>query len=260
MDGVSAQTAAKFAVALFKEAKDQGLLNRLLTRLKRKPRILLLGCTGTGKTNFLSSLTATAAPAIRREDRTQWTEAKNLLLDDKAYRFIDTPGDVERDEDRNQAIREAVAAKGGIAGVINLVCYGYHEYDLSRDDVFESDAKLKPDYLELHRKEEINQLAEWTELLGDKTTVGWLITVVNKADLWWDHRDAVLKHYSSGEYYHALHSAKTLNPRVMPYSSVFHKFYSTVPMSGTFDQDDRAMYRSNLLAALVKALLKKQGD
>jgi hypothetical protein len=152
-----------------------------------------------------------------------------------------------------------MSAKGGIAGIINVVCYGYHEYHVSRGKVLAADSTVKPDYLELHRQEEIKQLSEWTEILGDRLTAGWLITVVNKADLWWPERERVIAHYERGDYWTALRSAQVLKPRVLPYCSVFQRFYGEAAMSGMFDQKDRDKCRERLLRALVNAMLKKQG-
>ena len=249
----------KVLAALLKAAKDQGLLAGLITALKAKPRILLLGCSGTGKTNFLQSLVTLLPEPIAREDRTLYTQAKNVMMKRQAYRFIDTTGDVARDSDRKQAIREAMSAKGGIAGIINVVCYGYHEYQVTRNKVLAADSTVKPEYLELHRQEEIKQLSEWTEIPGDRLTAGWLITVVNKADLWWPEREKVIAHYANGDYWRSLGSAQVLKPRVLPYCSVFQRFYGEAAMSGIFDQKDRDKCRERLINALVKALLTKQG-
>ena len=113
MDPVTSKGTIEIIATLLKEAEKQGVLDRLLTVFRTKPRILLLGCTGTGKTNLLESLSNPHPAAIRREDRTLYTEAKNLIVNNKAYRFIDTTGDVLRSDDRKQAMREAMAAKGG---------------------------------------------------------------------------------------------------------------------------------------------------
>lgn len=257
---VATSFGIKVAVAALKEAKDQGAFRRLIDFFKKKPRIIILGCTGTGKTNFLESLTKPVVSAIPREDRTLYTEAKNLLVKDKTYRFIDTVGDVQRDADRSLAIREAMAAKGGIAGIVNVVAYGYHEYDLSKKDVFDAHGTVKPSFLELHRQEELKQLAEWVELLGDPLTAHWLITVVNKADLWWDQRGQILEYYNKGDYNKALGGARKLKPRALAYSSAFHRFYGDAPMCGTFDENDHRQTRKRLFDALVKALLTNQGS
>jgi hypothetical protein len=258
-DPGSIKAGIELASLLLKEADKQGLFSKLKTIFKRKPRVLVLGCTGAGKTNFLEALVAQQPGAIRKEDRTRYTEAKDLLIQaGSPYRFIDTPGDTERKDDRIQAIREAMSAKGGISGVINVVSYGYHEYDLPVAQAV-TGGVARPDFLDLHRKEEINQLSEWTDLLGDKQTVQWCVTVVTKADLWWDQKAAVLDHYRKGDYYKGLGSAKSLGPRVVPFSSVFHRFYGEARMSGVFDKTDQDTTRADLIKTLVAALLTQQG-
>lgn len=251
-------TGIEIASLLLKEAKSQGLLTKLKTLLKRKPRVLVLGCTGAGKTNFLNALVQPQPGPIPKESRTRYTEAKDLLVSTNAYRFVDTPGDTERKDDRIQAIREAMSAKGGISGVINVVSYGYHEYDLPAAQAVAA-GEARPDFLEKHRQEEIEQLAEWTHLLGNKQTVQWCVTVVTKADLWWDRKPAVMEHYRKGEYFKALRGAKSLGPRVVPFCSVFHRFYGEAKMSGVFDERDQKQTRDDLIQTLVTAMLKKQG-
>jgi hypothetical protein len=114
--------------------------------------------------------------------------------------------------------------------------------------------------LSLHRREEIQQLNEWNQLLGDPLTSHWLITVVTKADLWWDRQQEVIEYYNKGAYFDALGEAKELRQRVLPYSSVFHKFYGEAPMAGSFDQDAHNMARERLIGGLIKALLTNQGE
>ncbi len=254
------EVAVEIVVTLLKEADKQGLLDRVRNALKKKPRILLLGCSGVGKTNMLQSLSNPYPAAIRREDRTMYTEARKLVVKGKYYHFIDTPGDTYFGRDaRKQTMREAMAAKGGIAGLLNVVCFGYHEYHIRRARVFTGDSTVSPDYLVRHREAEINQLHEWTQVLGDVLTSHWLITVVTKADLWWNRRSEVIDYYQKGAYFDALGDAKSLHQRVLPYSSVFRKFYGQGPMCGTFDQESRNIARERLLDSLIKALLKNQG-
>lgn len=88
---------------------------------------------------------------------------------------------------------------GTIAGIVNVVSYGYHESRVDRN-VATIGGKASHEYLEKKRAEEIETLSEWMELLADNSVVGWLITVVTKADLWWDQRDKVLEYYSEGPY------------------------------------------------------------
>ena len=92
-------------------------------------------------------------------------------------------------------------------------------------------------------------------------TSNWLVTVVTKADLWWDRSEQVLESYGKGPYFVALGDARDLRPRVLPYSSVFHQFYGEGTMAGTFDAENHRIARQKLIDALmkVKALLSNQG-
>lgn len=82
-DPATIQGSVKLITLLLKEAEKQGLIDRLKLIFKAKPRILLLGCTGAGKSNFLKSLTVESPEAIPREARTQFTTARNIVLKSK---------------------------------------------------------------------------------------------------------------------------------------------------------------------------------
>src|SRR5882672_3494873 len=157
---------------------------------------------------------------------------------------------------RTDAIREAMAAKGGIEGVINVVSYGYHEYQVTRDKAVDPHGKADPDFLVQHRRIEIDQLDEWTPLIGSPITTRWLITLVTKADLWWEERDLFREYYINGPYFTALRGAQALKPKVVMYSSVFSKFYGEAPHSGYFDEKDRLELKLQFVQALLAALLQ----
>jgi len=53
--------------------------------------------------------------------------------------------------------------------------------------------------LKLNRKAEIERLAEWLPLIHPND-IGWIINLVNKADLWWDKLEDVQKYYHHEEY------------------------------------------------------------
>jgi hypothetical protein len=153
-----------------------------------------------------------------------------------------------------QAIREAISKRA--SGVINVVAYGYHELRVGMEGAVDAQGKVRADYLEAHRHEELEALKEWVGLLGDPLTVRFLITVVTKADLWWDREKEVIQYYSQGPYYDALGPAKTLSPVVLDYCSVFHRFYDKAPLAGTYDDGDRARAQGHFAQALLQAIAK----
>jgi energy-coupling factor transporter ATP-binding protein EcfA2 len=249
--GISAAVAA---IELVELAHKQGWFGKLLTALKTKHRVLVLGSTGSGKTLFLDSLSESIPKAIDLLSRTEFIEDRSLQIEKRPFIFIDTPGQVGHESLRKREILKAM--KTGVAGVINVVSYGYHEsrvYDASETL---SKGKADGSFLQRQRDEEIRQLSEWTELLGGHETTGWLITVVTKADLWWDRRKEVMSHYEVGPYFQALGSAQRLTPVVLEYCSVFQKFYEKSPMSGNFQDGDRVRARAHLLRGVLAAVAR----
>ncbi len=250
--GVSAAVAA---IELVQLAHKQGWFDRLITALRKKHRVLVLGPTGTGKTLFLKSLTEAVPEAIDLMSRTEFVDAKHIRISKQPFVFIDTPGQTLHRSRRIQAIREEM--KNDIAGVINVVSYGYHESRAVNRKGAIANGRVDKSFLERQRQQEMRQLHEWTPLLGAKETTGWLITVVAKADLWWGQRNQVRKHYESGAYYEALGPAKELNPVVLEYCSVFQKFYGEVRMSGEFQDRDRDRARADILREILAAIGRK---
>jgi energy-coupling factor transporter ATP-binding protein EcfA2 len=243
---------AKATLAMLQLAHKQGWLDKALYAFRKKHKVLVLGSTGVGKTNLLQSLTTLTPEVIHYMNRTEFAQKHQIRIAKEPFQFHDTPGEIGKASRRTRVIREALAAP--IAGVINVVSYGYHEQRNVDASIFDDNGLPTQAYLERQRNMEINALAEWTELLGDEMHIGWAMTVVTKADLWWHKKDEVLAHYATGPYSAALGSLKRFAPSVLEYSSVFHKFYDRSPMSGEFDDRDRQRARSNLLRTLLESV------
>ena len=251
---VTGTKGASAAISLAKQAEKLGLLEKLKNVFKKKHKILVLGATGVGKTQLIKSLVSEIPQAISNMNRTESNDEYYFKISENIFVFVDTPGQEYHKSKRKEETLEAM--KQGIEGIINVAAFGYHESRIGKDKVFDENGKIREEFLKERQKVEINLLSEWTELLGDKGTSRWLITLVNKADLWWDNKDAVLSYYESGQYFEALGSAKTLSPSVLHYCAVFHKFYGESPISGYFDDKDRVEAKENLLAQLISAIGK----
>jgi len=159
-----ALTIGAGAVKVIELAAQQGWIDRLRYAFSKKQRVLVLGSTGTGKTNFLQSLTESVPEAIDQMNRTQVAEQHRIKVDKTPFVFVDTPGDDDEGHraQRNDQIRAAISE--GLSGAINVVSYGLHEYRTNEADVFDATGAPKAAFLESHRKVEIDMLAQWRDL------------------------------------------------------------------------------------------------
>ena len=243
---------AKGVLDLVVQAYEEGWTDKLVNLFRKRHRILVLGATGAGKTQLLKSLTKMIPEAISYLNRSQFIERYKITISKARFTFTDTPGDIVRDTERKKAYREAI--KKGLSGIINVVSYGYHEYRVDKDAVFAPSGKIRSAYLARHRQAEVEALAEWAELLADSTVTPALITVVSKADLWWDRLAHVLRHYQTGDYRRALGRVRTLNHLVIPYCSISKRFLGEGRPSANFDDNDRVNLRAALLQQLLSAV------
>ena len=83
---------AGIAIKLFELAKRQGWLDRLASSFKKKHRILVLGCTGVGKSQFVESLTEAMPAAIDRLNRTEFAQKHSIKIGKTPFEFIDHRG------------------------------------------------------------------------------------------------------------------------------------------------------------------------
>lgn len=232
-------------------SKRLNLYSRAIDFLKKKPTVLVLGSTGVGKTNLLRSLSSPPGlvDPISRFTRTETPAGETVRIDGHPFRVIDTPGQMNHESARLKVIREAMANPP--VRVINVVCYGYHEYQGQADQAVKRGVPSEK-FLREHRRREIEAAQNWIPLLGDTGVTEWVATVVTKADLWWPEHDSVREHYANGEYADAIMS---VDPRirhaVLSYCSVFHKFFDEVRLPGEFDDARRIETNVHFLNQLV---------
>lgn len=241
----------EIAKDLYEFAKKEGVFEKIRNNYKGRKNVLVLGSTGAGKTNFLKSLQNLNASPIDYMDRTPSAYAINLVIGEIAFSFVDTPGQKLHSDKRNKAIRELIQ-KGKIETLINVVSYGYHEYRITEDIPVSDSNEIDEDYLIKHRGIEIKALKEVEAILADNETVKNFVTLVSKADLWWNRKPEVFEHYESGEYFQGIGEFNKLSHNVIEFSSVLHKFYKKGNMSGSFDELDRLRTRMSFFRTLVE--------
>ena len=175
----------------------------------------------------------------------------NYRIEKTPFVLVDTPGQVLDEAKRKKAITDAIRDK--VEGIINVVCYGYHEAEEagSADAVPKSSRKIaKEPYLKRRQKVELDLLAEWVPAIDEKTA-NWILTIVTKADLWWPDTDSeVRKAYQEGEYADEFADFSDKH-YVLPYCSVIEPFYGT-RTSGLFGDHHRSVLRENLLQTILR--------
>jgi hypothetical protein len=184
--------------------------------------------------------------STRANRRIEDKEGKTFL-----FNVLDTPGQFR--ERQKEAIRESL--KLPRVGIINVLAYGFHEGAAPKSAAVTA-KNPRPDFLEANRQAEIRELAVWTEVLCGRGGPGaWLLTLVTKADLWWDTPDShtpVLDHYRTGQYEQALGPARDLPHEVRPYSAANKLFYDTVKMSGYYSDTRRLADRDAVISFLLE--------
>lgn len=220
--------------------------------LRARRKILVLGASGAGKTQFVHSLIDPMSATIPSlTQRTVSVDRRKVTLDDYRFLLLDTPGQVLDKPKRRHAINEALHR--GVEGVINIVCFGYHEAaEAGRAGAIPASGRniARADYLERRRQVEIELLSEWVPLVDVKLTK-WVLTVVTKADLWWPTRKRVSAYYESGDYSERLSVTPEVAVSVLPHCSVIEPFYGH-KTSGRFGDHDRAGLQGHLRETLIR--------
>jgi energy-coupling factor transporter ATP-binding protein EcfA2 len=246
--------ASQIPGAVHKLLEKAGVYERVLHWLLRRSatEVLVVGPSGAGKSSFLSSLKGDVS-IIRRDLRTDKVRKVAGKLKASHFQFWDTPGEVEHEPKREVAYKELGRLK--TIGIINVVSYGFHEGTAERAKAIDNGGAADA-YLESRRAVEIAQLREWVDrFVGSGGSAKWLMTVVTKADLWWQDGDdqPVIDYYRNGDYRVALGQRISTTPHiVLPHSSHAQKFYQTVPVSGHYTEEHRQRDRAQLIAHLLE--------
>lgn len=241
-------SAVKTGNTIIDEKKRSELTRKFLLLTRKNRKIVIFGISGAGKSQFINSLKRNLAIA----DRTVTTDKIKHEIEDFPIVFIDTPGHSGRSYERKQELANII--KNGVEGIINVTSYGYEENpDVELTDIFSPKDEVKESFLRLNRKSEIDRLSEWLPQIHPNQ-IGWIINLVNKADLWWGNITEVNDHYEKGEYFSAFKSIDQYTHVVtMPYCSIIKPYYDKTT-SGKFGEIQKLQMYNNLMHQLVNLL------
>lgn len=202
----AAITAAELAS---KAAEKSGLVAKNFARimywLKNGKTVLpVFGAGGVGKSTIGTLILDESHRVHGKYDESLRVEELDL---DKTIpaRILVAPGQSGRVDYHWPALFAAIL-KGEAVGIINVVAYGYHSLGIQH---MAEHSEFRPGdttesfvarYADKRREEEIILLDRLLSALQTNKNRLWMITVVNKQDLWFHDRAAVKAHYENGRY------------------------------------------------------------
>lgn len=222
-----------------------------INKLRPAKKILLVGESGSGKTQFLNVLQE-KAEVVEKSTMTVSTVVITLP-NGRRLEITDTPGQQTLQDQRIKAENDICKKK--YDGIINIVCYGYQaSSDTKIEDVFQTGTStVKQAYLEDNRKKEIKQVGEWITRIDSDSSVNWVLTIVNKADIWYSTYNAVMGYYNS-TYRDELNKISNFKKiPVVPYCCVIAPFCDK-PMTLAMGEKEKNTMHKDLLMILSELL------
>ena len=184
--------------------KDKPTTNSVTT--EQEAGILIIGPGGVGKTTLARLLSGEYGNHLFDG---YWQNAESIsqehysLSDDKSIEVVIPPGQKSRREATWLEIQSDIT-NGKYRGVVLVVGYGYHSYVIESYKTHPLYQKSKKQFLENllndNLAEELRVLQFLKQGFDGAAKKIWLFVVVTKQDLWWDDRDAVKDHYTTGDW------------------------------------------------------------
>lgn len=179
---------------------------RIIHRITKDAlQVPIFGAGGVGKTTAATMIASDNPLDIAAPYNESITVETVKLKGNVPGNLLVAPGQEARVDRYWPALFRGVNA-GKSHGVVNVVCYGYHsmgietirEHDLWFEGMSNSD--FLNVYLEKRRSIEIEMIKRLVKGLASAKPPLWMVTIINKQDLWWTQRNAVQDYYKNGEY------------------------------------------------------------
>lgn len=210
--GEAIVATVKTASALGSLAKSSPAVIKFFKRSYRRltsgyVTIPIFGSGGVGKSTAAKIIAGTAPDAAyKRYEESLWTEVVPLAGDIPGELRV-APGQEARVDRHWPDLFKRLSA-GKAIGFINVVSYGFHALEINNiqdSSVWQNGMSIndfRRAYIESRRNLEIKLLQEVMAGLSATTSPIWMVTIINKQDLWHKNNSEVLKYYRYGEYSH----------------------------------------------------------
>lgn len=262
MDWNEIGLAIKCISYLWKLDKWSNKFVYLFHRYCCKPcRVIVFGTSGSGKTEFLRAITGKEVQETEPNRTNLYVTNKLYLPNGDKILFYDAPGDMTLKNEREKL--QKLIANNKIDGIINIVTYGYNDAKEAKDvPVFKTGSEIgevKDDYLRINRANELAQLEEWKDRINSDNGIKWIITVINKADIWHSQEDEVVSYYEKGNYYENFTKLiqRVCHTHVSKYCSLISPF-GKKPMVLTFSERDKIRLHNALLKELIEIINERK--
>ena len=190
------------------------LLKTFVSKMKpdRKNPIVLIGPSGVGKTCVALRL------AGKRPDRVSATKDKTdrtqFIADMEAINVYSPPGTYKHGNYLDTVVK-LMTSKTPPSVVCMVVCSGFHatadgpylgtldKPNFNRPDKKKGVLKNLKEFRDFCLNEEIEYLNDLFERIKGKmkSSIPWVITIVNKKDLWWKYKNALNRYTSDNSVY-----------------------------------------------------------
>lgn len=183
---------------------------RLIYRIVNGAVVIpVFGCGGAGKSTASRLLGGADPLDITGPYEESWQIEPVNLVGDVPGTILAAPGQIER-VDRYWPELFRTVLDGRNVGIVNVVSFGYHSLNINtyqEHDIYSSGMSVNEfvaAYTSARRDLEVEMLERVLNGMAALQTPLWIVTLVNKQDLWWKHAAAVRKHYELGAYQAAL--------------------------------------------------------
>ncbi len=226
-------TGSSASITVYKTAKDFiSKKPKILQNLtKNRQKIAILGAGGVGKT----SISLTLADK-KNEISFEYQSSPNVEKEKFSNCILLVQAGQERRVEKHWEQFQTELNNGAIQGCINVVAYGFHSTEQSSKAEFDfyssgmSHQAFIQHYTDLHQRREIQLLKELKHSLKGFKKELWILTLVNKQDLWWSQQDEVRKFYTEGSYNNIIEELRgkigdnNFNHEYISMSPIIHNF------------------------------------